>query len=58
MYHGNLSVLFHPNSGRPKMDHLENGLWIKSILTLNGKHRSEKCDKPEFFLSLYSELFG
>ncbi|CAF0812645.1 unnamed protein product [Rotaria sp. Silwood1] len=34
-YHGNLTVLIHPNSGRPKIDHLINGLWIKSILRLN-----------------------
>jgi hypothetical protein len=27
-----LSYLVHPNSGRPKIDHLLNGLWIKSIL--------------------------
>jgi hypothetical protein len=32
MYHDNLSVLVHPNSNRPKIDHLLNGLWIKSIL--------------------------
>ena len=35
MYHGNLSVLVHPNSGHPKIDHLLNALWIKSILPLN-----------------------
>ena len=35
--HGNLTVLLHPNSGRPKIDHLLNAFWIKSILPLDGK---------------------
>jgi aromatic ring-cleaving dioxygenase len=37
MYHGNLTILLHPNSGHPKIDHLLNGFWIKSILPLDGK---------------------
>lgn len=36
MYHGNLTILVHPNSGRPKIDHLLNAFWIKSILPLDG----------------------
>ena len=36
MYHGNLTVLVHPNSGRPKVDHLLNAFWMRSILPLDG----------------------
>jgi DOPA 4,5-dioxygenase len=38
MYHGNLTVLVHPNSGRPKIDHLLNAFWIKSIFQLDGNY--------------------
>lgn len=44
MYHGNLSVLVHPNSGRPKIDHLFNALWIKSIRPLNSKNSNASID--------------
>jgi hypothetical protein len=40
MYHGNLTVLLHPNSGHPKIDHLLNAFWIKSFLPLDGKSPS------------------
>ncbi|CAF1110025.1 unnamed protein product [Rotaria sordida] len=46
MYHGSLTVLIHPNSGRPKIDHLVNGLWIKSILPLNQKQLSDNAPLP------------
>ncbi|CAF1414064.1 unnamed protein product [Adineta steineri] len=36
MYHGNLTILVHPNSGQVKTDHLVNGFWIKSMLPLDG----------------------
>lgn len=32
VYHGNISVLVHPNFCRLKMNHLLNAFWIKSIL--------------------------
>jgi aromatic ring-cleaving dioxygenase len=38
MYHGNLTILVHPNSGYPKIDHLLNAFWIKSLLPLDGKY--------------------
>ena len=38
MYHGNLTILLHPNSGHPKIDHLLNAFWIKSFLPLDGKN--------------------
>ncbi|CAF1157595.1 unnamed protein product [Adineta ricciae] len=44
--HGNLTVLLHPNSGRPKIDHLLNAFWIKSILPLDGDQLSDIAPPP------------
>ena len=33
--HGDLSVLVHPNSGYPIVDHSLNSFWIKQILPLD-----------------------
>ncbi|CAF1208791.1 unnamed protein product [Adineta steineri] len=46
MYHGNLSVLIHPNSGHPKIDHLLNAFWIKSIVSLRKNQLSDNAPPP------------
>ena len=33
---GELTVLVHPESGRPKDDHLRHAMWLGAILPLNG----------------------
>ncbi|CAF0820352.1 unnamed protein product [Didymodactylos carnosus] len=39
--HGNLTILVHPNSGYPKIDHLTNAFWIKTQLPLDGDQLSD-----------------
>ncbi|CAF1040700.1 unnamed protein product [Rotaria sp. Silwood1] len=46
MYHGNLTVLVHPNSGRPKIDHLLNAFWIKALLPLDGDQLTDTAPIP------------
>jgi len=46
MYHGNLTVLVHPNSAYPKIDHLLNAFWIKTILLLDGDQLSDYEPPP------------
>ena len=53
MYHGNLTILVHPNSARPKIDHLVNGFWIKTILPLDGT-TSRSFSRPPLSLILDS----
>ncbi|HET6184879.1 MAG TPA: DOPA 4,5-dioxygenase family protein [Acetobacteraceae bacterium] len=33
---GGLTVLVHPESGRPRDDHLHHALWLGAVLPLNG----------------------
>ncbi|CAF1543224.1 unnamed protein product [Rotaria magnacalcarata] len=46
IYHGNLTVLLHPNSGRPKIDHLLNAFWIKTLLPLDGDQLTDTAPIP------------
>ena len=45
--HQSLSILIHPNSGRVRGDHLEDGLWIGRRLSLLEKALPEFEDPPE-----------
>ncbi len=45
--HGDLSILIHPNSGRPRQDHLADRLWIGDALPLIEEVLPEREDEPE-----------
>jgi aromatic ring-cleaving dioxygenase len=45
--HGPLSILVHPNSGRPRADHVEAGLWLGPALALDERVLPESEDAPE-----------
>ena len=45
--HGELSILVHPNSGRPRQDHLADRLWIGEALPLIEEVLPEREDEPE-----------
>jgi aromatic ring-cleaving dioxygenase len=45
--HGPLSILVHPNSGRPRADHVEAGLWLGPALALDERVLPEREDAPE-----------
>jgi len=45
--HGSLSILVHPNSGRPRQDHLADRLWIGEALPLIEEVLPEREDEPE-----------
>ena len=45
--HQGLSILIHPNSGRPREDHLFNALWIGPRLPLDDAVLPEQEDLPE-----------
>jgi len=45
--HQGLSILIHPNSGRPREDHLRNALWIGNALPLAEHVLPEQEDAPE-----------
>ncbi len=45
--HQGLSILIHPNSGRPREDHLRNALWIGAALPLIEHVLPEQEDVPE-----------
>lgn len=40
-----LTVLVHPDTGRPKDDHLLNALWMGAVLTLNAEALPEMSDE-------------
>jgi aromatic ring-cleaving dioxygenase len=42
-----LAVLIHPNTGRPKADHLEHALWLGEILPVNAAPLPDRDDTPE-----------
>jgi len=42
-----LAVLVHPNTGRPKADHLEHALWLGEKLGVNAVSLPERDDDPE-----------
>lgn len=45
--HGRLSILVHPNSGRPRQDHVEDRIWIGKALPLAEEVLPEREDAPE-----------
>ena len=45
--HQGLSILIHPNSGRPREDHLHNALWIGPLLPLDEAVLPEQEDDPQ-----------
>ena len=45
--HEGLSILIHPNSGRPRDDHLRNALWIGGALPLIADVLPEQEDMAE-----------
>ena len=48
-----LAVLVHPNTGRPRSDHLDNALWLGEILDINAAPLpdEEDEDEPEIVLN-------
>lgn len=45
--HGTVSILIHPNSGRPRQDHIADRLWIGEPLPLFEEVLPEREDEPE-----------
>lgn len=45
--HRGLSILVHPNSGRPRQDHLESSVWIGAPLPLDDEVLPEREDEAE-----------
>lgn len=45
--HGSLNILVHPNSGRPRRDHMEDRIWIGEALPLVEEVLPEREDQPE-----------
>lgn len=45
--HGPLSILVHPNSGRPRQDHVEDRIWIGKALPLAEEVLPERQNEPE-----------
>lgn len=45
--HGSLSILVHPNSGRPRQDHVSDRLWIGEALPLVEEVLPAREDEPE-----------
>jgi aromatic ring-cleaving dioxygenase len=49
-----LAVLIHPNTGRPKSDHLENAIWLGEVLDINAAPLSEQDEaEPEIELNTH-----
>lgn len=42
-----LAILVHPNTGRPKADHLEHALWLGEILGVDAAALPDRDDTPE-----------
>jgi DOPA 4,5-dioxygenase len=45
--HDGLSILVHPNSGRPRQDHVDDRIWIGAPLPLAEEVLPEREDEPE-----------
>ncbi|HKR25620.1 MAG TPA: DOPA 4,5-dioxygenase family protein [Allosphingosinicella sp.] len=45
--HGTLSILVHPNTGRPRRDHIDDRIWIGEALPLDESVLPEQEDAPE-----------
>jgi DOPA 4,5-dioxygenase len=53
-----LAVLVHPNSGRPKADHLEHALWLGEILPIDPAPLPEQddADEPEIIINTVPKI--
>lgn len=45
--HGSLSILVHPNSGRPRQDHVDDRIWIGAPLAIHEEVLPEREDEAE-----------
>jgi len=45
--HGTLSILVHPNSGRPRQDHVADRIWIGEALPIREEVLPEREDEAE-----------
>jgi aromatic ring-cleaving dioxygenase len=45
--HGDLPILVHPNSGRPRQDHVADRIWIGAPLPIAEEVLPEREDEPE-----------
>ena len=45
--HGGLSILVHPNSGRPRQDHVSDRIWIGAALPIREEVLPEREDEAE-----------
>jgi aromatic ring-cleaving dioxygenase len=45
--HGSLSILVHPNTTKPRRDHLADSLWIGSALHVHGEKLPEQAEREE-----------
>jgi DOPA 4,5-dioxygenase len=45
--HRGLSILVHPNTGRPRADHVADRIWIGAPLPLDASVLPEREDEPE-----------
>jgi aromatic ring-cleaving dioxygenase len=45
--HGSLSILVHPNTTKPRRDHLADSLWIGSALPVHGEKLPEQAEREE-----------
>jgi DOPA 4,5-dioxygenase len=45
--HGALSILVHPNSGRPRQDHVADRIWIGEALPIRDEVLPEREDEAE-----------
>jgi aromatic ring-cleaving dioxygenase len=45
--HGGLSILVHPNSGRPRQDHVGDRIWIGETLPIREEVLPEREDEAE-----------
>jgi DOPA 4,5-dioxygenase len=45
--HGRLSILVHPNRGRPRQDHVDDRIWIGAPLTIYEEVLPEREDEAE-----------
>ncbi|GAB2179090.1 DOPA 4,5-dioxygenase family protein [Dongia sp. agr-C8] len=50
-----LAVLIHPNTGRPRDDHLLHALWLGEILELDATPLPEHDDSPEPAIELNTD---
>jgi DOPA 4,5-dioxygenase len=50
-----LAVLVHPNTGRPKADHLEHALWLGEVLAVDAAPLPDRDDERELPIELNTD---